>query len=60
MKYYDVYKCDVNPSVYAMYKTTDHERILAKSPAEARKIYKATHSESSEYSFVKASFICNK
>jgi hypothetical protein len=60
MKYYDVYKCDVNPSVYAMYKTADHETILAKSPIEARKIYAATHSESNGYPFLRASFICNK
>jgi len=60
MKYYEVYKCDKNPSAYAMYKISESEMILAKSPAEARKIYKGKHSESVDFPFIRASFICNK
>ena len=60
MKLYEVYQCDKDPSVYAVYDTIGHEMILAKSPAEARKAYKVNHANSGDYPFIRASFICNK
>ena len=57
MKYYDVYECSADPSVYAAYNTNNHEMIIAESPSKARKIYKQKHIEAT---FIRASFICNK
>ena len=57
MKVYDVYQCDKDPSVYAMYVTSNHVRIEAKSPADAKKQYRAMFNA---VSFVRASFVCNK
>ena len=57
MKYYDVCQCDADPSIYAVYNTFNHEKILAESPFKARQIYRTIHGDSC---FIRASFICNK
>ena len=57
MKYYDVYECSADPSIYAAYNTSNHEKIISESASKARKIYKEKHIEAG---FVRASFICNK
>ena len=57
MKYYDVYECSADPSIYAVYNTTNHEKIIAESPSKARKIYKQKHIGAT---FIRASFIFNK
>jgi len=57
MKYYSVGQTDRDPSVYAMYRyVAPAEKILAKSPAAARKIFCASHEI---VGYVKAEFICN-